>query len=242
MERVAMSEDQPTESQSGEEGPQADRVASAAGDQVHTASGQSDSGQPMPSPLARIAELEARVAELEREVAAEREAATDYMQRWQRAQADFSNLKRRVQQDQGQLQRLAGARALAGILPAVDSFERAFATLPPSLRGLSWIDGVGLVHLQLHGALQAAGIRGFAPERGSAFDPRTQQAIGDVETRDVEPGTVAVVVQQGFALGDLVLRPALVQLARAPQESKLEASQAASQEAKPEAASRQSQA
>ncbi|HEX6817739.1 MAG TPA: nucleotide exchange factor GrpE [Ktedonobacterales bacterium] len=167
----------------------------------------------------RIADLEARLAQTERELASEREAATDYMQRWQRAQADFSNLRRRAQQEQEQLQRLAAARALAGILPAVDSFERAFATLPPTLRQFSWIDGVGLVHLQLHGALQAAGIRAFAPDRGSAFDPRTQQAIGDIETRDAAPGTVAVVVQQGYLLGDMVLRPALIQLARAPQEA-----------------------
>lgn len=165
---------------------------------------------------ARIAKLEARVAQLEREVASERDAATDYMQRWQRAQADFSNLKRRTQQEHEQAQRLAGARALAGILPAVDSFERAFATLPPTLRAFSWIDGIGLVHLQLHGALQAAGIQAFSPDHGSAFDPMREQAIGDVETRDAAPGMVAVVVQQGYLLGDLVLRPALVQIARAP--------------------------
>jgi molecular chaperone GrpE len=184
-------------------------------------------GAQQPSPLgdalvqaqARIVELERRVAEQESEVAKEREAATDYMSRWQRAQADFSNLRRRAQQEQEQMQRLAGAHALAGILPALDSFERAFATLPPTLRHLSWIDGIGLVHLQLHGALQAAGIKPFAPDRGAAFDARREQSIGEIETSEVPPGTVAAVIQPGYELGDLVLRPALVQLARAPQTS-----------------------
>jgi molecular chaperone GrpE len=172
------------------------------------------------SPLSdALVQAEERIVELERELAKEREAATDYMQRWQRAQADFSNLKRRAQQEQEQLQRLAGAQALAGILPALDSFERAFATLPPSLSHLSWIDGIGLVHLQLHGALQAAGIKPFAPDRGAPFDARRAQSIGEIETSEVPPGTVAVVVQQGYELGDLLLRPALVQLARAPQAS-----------------------
>ncbi len=178
-----------------------------------------------PSPLgdalvqaqARIVALEQRVAELERQLAAERDAATDYMSRWQRAQADFANLKRRTQQEQESLQRLAGAQALAAALPALDSFERAFATLPPSLRHFTWIDGIGLVHLQLHGALQAAGIQPFAPDRGAPFDARRTQSLGEIETTEVPPGTVAMVVQQGYELGDLLLRPALVQLARAPQ-------------------------
>lgn len=208
-----MSDDQPTESQ------------------------RDDAATPAAEQQSRIPDLEARVAELEREVASERQAATDYMQRWQRAQADFSNLKRRTQQEQEQAQRLAGARALAGILPAVDSFERAFATLPPTLRNFSWIDGIGLVHLQLHGALQAAGIQAFSPDPGSAFDPMREQAIGDVETRDASPGTIAVVVQQGYLLGDLVLRPALVQLARAPQSASAEETQPAPQAEGPPAPS-----
>jgi molecular chaperone GrpE len=175
-----------------------------------------DQGDAQPQAEARILELEQRAAELGRELETERAAATDYMQRWQRAQADFANFKRRAQQEQEHLGRLAGAQALAGILPALDSFERAFATLPPSLRHLSWIDGIGLVHLQLHGALQAAGIKPFAPDRGSAFDAHRQQSIGELETGDVAPGLVAAVVQQGYELGDMVLRPALVQLASAP--------------------------
>jgi molecular chaperone GrpE len=163
------------------------------------------------APQARIEELERRISELERQLASERDAAIDYMQRWQRAQADFANFKRRAQQEQ----ELVGAQALAGVLPALDSFERAFATLPPSLRHFTWIDGMGLVHLQLHSALQAAGIQPINVEPGSAYDPRRQQAIGEMETGDYAPGAVAVVVQRGYERGGMVLRPALVQLARA---------------------------
>jgi molecular chaperone GrpE len=177
---------------------------------------------------ARIAELERRVAELEQQHAKERDAATDYMQRWQRAQADFTNFKRRAQQEQ----ELAEAQALAAVLPALDSFERAFASLPPTLRHFTWIDGIGLVHLQLHSALRAAGIHPISVEPGSAYDPRKLQASGEVETRDSPPGTVAVVVQQGYERGGVVLRPALVQLAREPSTStgQAGASQAVSQE------------
>lgn len=180
----------------------------AAGDETSGAAGQ--------DPQDRIAELERRVAELERQVATERDAATDYMNRWQRAQADFSNYKRRAQQDQAQLQRTFAAEAARIALPALDSFERAFATLPQSLRGLTWIEGIALVEMQLRGMLNVAGVRPVAAEPGHAFDPAKHEAIGEVETTEHPAGNVAVVVQPGYEVDGLLLRPALVQIARAP--------------------------
>jgi molecular chaperone GrpE len=164
-----------------------------------------------------IAALEQRVAELERELAKERDAATDYMNRWQRAQADFANFRRRAQQDQEQLQRAFAAEAARVILPAVDSFERAFASLPESLAHFTWIDGVALIQLQLQRTLDAVGVRPLALAPGHAFDPLRHEAIGEIETADHPAGAVAAVVQRGYEIAGTVLRPALVQLARAPQ-------------------------
>lgn len=162
---------------------------------------------------ARIAALESKVAELEVRVQSERDAATDYMNRWQRAQADFSNFKRRTQAEQEQRDTVAAARVIAMLLPALDSFERAFASLPETLRGFSWIDGVALVDLQLRRTLDAHEVRPIAVEPGSPFDPQRHQSIGEVESETLPAGSVAVVVQQGYESRGLVLRPALVQLA-----------------------------
>lgn len=164
----------------------------------------------------RVAELEARLAELKGQVAHEREAATDYMSRWQRAQADFSNFKRRSQQEQEQREAQIAGRVVATLLPALDSFERAFATLPPTLRGFSWIDGIALVHLQIHNALAAHGIQAVEAEPGQAFDPLRHESIGAVESADHPEGHIAVVLQRGYEAKGLLLRPALVQIARAP--------------------------
>ena len=166
---------------------------------------------------ARVGELERRVAELEAQLAHEREAATDYMQRWQHAQADFANFRRRAQQEQEQRETLIAGRVIATLLPAVDSIERAFATLPPTLRGFSWIDGIGLIHLQMLNAFAAHGVQAIETEPGQPFDPTRHQPIGEVEAAEVPAGHVAVVVQRGFTAKGLLLRPALVQLARAPQ-------------------------
>ncbi|HEX3272631.1 MAG TPA: nucleotide exchange factor GrpE, partial [Ktedonobacterales bacterium] len=153
-----------------------------------------------------------RVATLETELEKERAAATDYMQRWQRAQADLSNFRRRTEQERDQQQKLYRAQALAILLPALDTLERAFATLPATLRGYSWIEGVALVQLQLEGTLRNAGVEPLEVEIGAEFDPRWHEAIGEVESAEVPDGRIAAVIQRGYALGDLLLRPTLVQI------------------------------
>ena len=163
------------------------------------------------------ADADARIAELERLLATERDAATDYMQRWQRAVADFTNFKRRSQQDQEQRERLVAAQALAPVLSALDGFERAFSALPDSLRGYTWIEGVALVDYQLRHALEAQGITEVAAEPGQPFDPLRHHAVGEVATDQHPAGHIAVVVQRGYEASGLLVRPALVQVARAPE-------------------------
>jgi len=155
-----------------------------------------------------------RVAVLEAELEKERAAATDYMQRWQRAQADLSNFRRRTEQERDQQQKLYRAQALAILVPTLDTLERAFATLPETLRGYSWIDGIALVQLQLEGTLRGAGVEPIEVDVGAEFDPRRHEAIGEVESAEVPAGRIAAVIQRGYALGDLLLRPTLVQLSR----------------------------
>ena len=168
------------------------------------------------TPAASADDASARIAELERQLATERDAATDYMQKWQRAVADFANFKRRAQQEQEQRDQMFAAQALAPVLHALDSFERAFATLPDSLRGYTWIEGVALVDYQLRRALEAQGITEVAAEPGDALDPTRHQAVGEVETDQQPAGHIAVVLQKGYQTGSLLIRPALVQVARTP--------------------------
>lgn len=190
--------DAPTEAGDGQGAPS---VAEAAGQQRTEMAGELDA-------------LKERVAQLERETAAERERATDYMQKWQRAQADFSNFRRRAQQDQQQLAAIAAEEAMKFVLPALDSLERAFKTVPETLRGLTWIDGIALVELQLHRTLQAFGVQSYEPKAGETFDPSRHDSIAHVETSAHPDGAVVEVLQRGYELQGRVLRPALVSVAR----------------------------
>lgn len=157
------------------------------------------------------------IAELEQQLAKEREAATDYMQRWQRAQADFANFRRRLQQEQEQRDRQLVAEALSPVLMALDSFERAFRTLPQSLAQFSWIEGIALIELQLRRTLDIYGIKPIAAQPGQAFDATKHQAIGEVEADEYPVGTIAEVIQQGYqhVASAMILRPTLVQVAKA---------------------------
>ena len=164
----------------------------------------------------RIAELERQLAELEQARARESEQATDYMNRYQRTQADFANFRRRAEQDQEHRDVMATAQVLSLILPALDSFERAFTSLPPSLLGFSWIDGISLIHLELHHALQVYGAQEIETKPGQEFDPLRHQSVGEVESSEHPEGRIAVVLQSGYEVRGRVLRPTLVQLARPP--------------------------
>jgi molecular chaperone GrpE len=157
-----------------------------------------------------------RLTELERELAAERERATDYMQRWQRSQADHANSRRRAQQEQEQLGAMVFAQTSALLLPALDSLERAFRTLPESLHHLSWIDGIALVEMQLRRTLEAQGVTPFEPKAGEPLDPARHQPIAQTETANHPEGAIVEVVQRGYELRGQVLRPALVSVARPP--------------------------
>ena len=198
--------------------PQAEPSTAAPADAMAETTDTAETGAAAENAAESAAEVASpTLAELEAELAREREAAADYLRRWHQAQADLANFRRRAQQEQEQHIRLATGRTLALMLPAIDSFERAFATLPPSLRGFSWISGLALVEMQLQSALAASGAKEVPAEVGAAFNPQHHEAVGEVETAEHPAGHIAAVLQRGYAVEGLLIRPALVQLARAPQ-------------------------
>jgi molecular chaperone GrpE len=202
-------------------GAETDAAAPAAGapDAARGDGEATSATEPVPEPSSDLDMLVERAAQLERELGAERERATDYMQKWQRAQADHANFRRRVQQEQEQLSAVAAAQTLALVLPALDSLERAFKALPESLHQLTWIDGIALVELQLRRALEAQGLAPFEPRPGEQFDFTRHQAIAETPTAEHPEGAIVEVVQRGYELNGRALRPALVRVARKPQEA-----------------------
>jgi len=78
----------------------------------------------------------------------------------------------------------------------------------------SFIEGVELTERELMKALEKSGVRKFSPQ-GEKFDPNVHQAMLELESTDVPPGHVAQVIQAGYMIGERVLRPAMVAVAKA---------------------------
>jgi molecular chaperone GrpE len=152
---------------------------------------------------------------LQEELEQARSQAAEYLEGWQRAQAEFSNYKRRQEAGRAQTAMLANASLLRKLLPVVDDFERAMATLPASLGQLTWCEGVLLIQHKLGAVLESEGVKPIETE-GQAFDPRYHEAVTYEEVSDHEEGQIIGVVQRGYTLGERVLRPALVRVAKAP--------------------------
>ena len=156
-----------------------------------------------------VTELEALRQELEKAKA----QAADYLDGWQRARAEFANYKKRNEQERQDLFKLANATLITRLLPIFDDFERAFQTLPRSLLSFTWIDGVALIYRRLQAILEAEGLTLIETE-GQGFDPLLHEAVISEESAEHEEGQIIGEVQKGYQLGDRILRPALVRVAK----------------------------
>jgi molecular chaperone GrpE len=153
-----------------------------------------------------IEQLEAAL-EIAEQRAAEAEAG------WQRARADFANLKRRSEEERADLAGQAGDRLLIRVLDLSDDFDLAVEHVPEDARETPWVEGISAIDRKLRALLEAEGIQAMEGE-GQPFDPHSQQAISYEDTADVPDGTVTKVIQRGYTIRDRVLRPALVAVAR----------------------------
>jgi molecular chaperone GrpE len=125
---------------------------------------------------------------------------------WQRAQADYANLKRISEQEKADICKYANAGLLANILPVIDDLERAMAMVPEDLEGNKWVQGLTMINQKLVDTLEKQGITQIKAV-GQEFDPRIMDAITCC------PGEKDIVVQEvekGYKLNDRVIRPAKV--------------------------------
>jgi molecular chaperone GrpE len=144
--------------------------------------------------------------------AAERRAA-EAEAGWQRARADYQNLKRRSEEQRAESASIAGDRLLIRVLDLADDFDLAVEHVPDDAKDSPWVAGISAIDRKLRALLEAEGILAMEGE-GELFDPQTQQAISYEDTEDLPDGTVIKVLQRGFTINGRVLRPALVAVAR----------------------------
>jgi len=139
---------------------------------------------------------------IEKELAEEKEKTAKYLENWQKAEADFSNYRKRAEQEKEDLSREAVSSVLLRVLPAIDDLERAFDSLPAKPKDASWVDGIKLIHRKLQAALEAQGLSEINAF-GETFDPNLHEAVA---YQDGEDGKVIAVARKGYKLNDKMLR------------------------------------
>jgi molecular chaperone GrpE len=150
-------------------------------------------------------EIEGELSELV-STAAERD---EYLALAQRTQADFENYRKRVARDAAQAQERGVARLAKELLPALDNLDRAIEAAEDEDPLLA---GVRLVRSEIAAALARVGIEAFVP-LGEPFDPNRHEAMAQQPVDGAVAGTVAEVYQNGYRMGDTVVRAARVLVA-----------------------------
>jgi len=136
----------------------------------------------------------------------------DYVARWQRATADYKNLRRRTGEDIEAAVRRAMTPLLENLLLVLDHLDMALTTPVESDDAKALAVGVRLTRDQFLKGLQGEGVEAI-PDEGP-FDPDLHEAVATVETDEVEPGTVIETVRRGFTWRGIVLRHSHVKVAR----------------------------
>ena len=157
---------------------------------------------------AQVDELRAQLEQAERET-------NEMRTNWQRSAADFSNFRRRTEQDRLATLGLANEALLSKLLAIVDDFDRAIANMPPELAQHSWSEGVAAIDRKLRQLLESEGLTPIEAE-GRPFDPHEHEAVVREETSAVPEGTITAELQRGYRIRDRVLRPAMVAVAAQP--------------------------
>lgn len=166
-----------------------------------------------PEVNAQAAETLASIDDLQSRLAETQEKANEYLDGWQRARAEFANYKKRVERDQAQVYQNAVGNFARRYLEVLDDLELALRNRPPAGEGADWAAGIELIYRKLLNFLEAEGVTQMQTD-GQTFDPNLHEAISSEELEGVPSGQIIEVLRQGYLIGERVLRPATVRVAR----------------------------
>jgi molecular chaperone GrpE len=190
--------------------------------------------QPGDETAAEQAEAAAQPISVDDEaVAAAQKERDTYKEQFLRAVADFDNYRKRIERERRELSEYAAADVLLDLLPIIDNFERAlqasasapgasaFAKAPADKaadkpdESEAFYRGIELIHKQMLDLLRKRGVTRI-DALGADFDPNVHQAVIHEPSEEHREGEVMQELQRGYKLGDRLLRPAMVKVAKRP--------------------------
>ena len=139
-----------------------------------------------------------------------------------RALAEVENIRRRAEREKTEASQYAVTKFARDMVGIADNFARALAAVPAEVRNaadpqvVAVLDGVEATDRQLIQTLERYGVKAVDTSDGK-FDPNLHQAIAEVPGNGKPPGSIVDVVQAGFMIGERLLRPAMVTIAKKDQ-------------------------
>jgi molecular chaperone GrpE len=130
-----------------------------------------------------------------------------------RKSAEFDNYRKRVEKERREQSEWAAADVLSDVIAVLDDFDRALAVDAPA-EAQGYRAGVELIHRQLGELLRKRGVTPI-DTLGADFDPHLHQAVAYEETEGAREGEIIGELRKGYRLGERLLRPALVRVAKA---------------------------
>ncbi len=165
------------------------------------------------SPDGQDQEVQSGAPSLDEQLDEERKKTAECMDNWKRTAAEFANYRRRVDRDRAEYTQFANSVLLGKLLDVMDGFDAAFRAIPEKFRDEPWVEGIRLVEQKLARVLESEGVKPIEA-RGQDFDPNFHEAMFYEPTPGEPEGRVTGEFQRGYMLGDRVLRPSRVKVAK----------------------------
>jgi molecular chaperone GrpE len=171
-------------------------------------------------PFARYRDLPAPTDDELLELRRKADQADTFLQLAQRAKADFSNYQKRMDRERKQIREFARRDIILEMLGFVDKFQMSLKKSAEYQEFQSLLDAMRLVGSDIDAFMSRVGLTRMETA-GKLFDSALHDAAMHVPGTEHEPGTVIDEIRSGYTLGDLVLRPAQVVVAKGPDAPKL---------------------
>ncbi len=130
-----------------------------------------------------------------------------------RQMAEFDNYRKRTEKEKQQQFSLGERDVIEKLLPVVDNFERAFATVEKDDEEDAFVKGMRMVYKQLTKQLEDLGVKPIEAQ-GKPFDPEFHNAVMQAESDELASGTVAQELQKGYMFHDMVIRHSMVSVVK----------------------------
>ena len=203
----------PADAKAGESKPPSDTEAEAAAAEA-TAQAETAAVDPYAPYRNAPPPSEEELLELRRRA----DQADKYLDSAQRAKADFINYQKRMGRERAQIREFARREIMLELLDVLDKFHLSMGKAADYQDFDSLLQAMKIVESELKTFMERVGLQRFDAE-GQAFDPDLHAAMTQAPTADVAPGTVIKQIRPGYRLGDHVLQPSQVVVARAPDET-----------------------